>query len=92
MNKKLNYILFIIAATVVNIIIMILLYLIPLILLILIFKEDSNNSLMPFLYLIVLPMLSIAGGYLIYSRIYKLFRQKVDMEKYFEPIFKKKRY
>ena len=34
---------------------------------------------------------SIAASFLIYSRLIKWLSRKVDMEKYFMPIFKKKR-
>jgi ABC-type Na+ efflux pump permease subunit len=89
MNKKLNYVLFIVAATVVNIIIIGLLIIIPLILL-RVFLGDTADSIYP-IVIAFLPLLAIIGGYFIYTKLYMLFREKVNMEKYFEPIFKRKR-
>jgi hypothetical protein len=37
------------------------------------------------------PLVAIGGGYVIYANLFKFFRKKVDMDKYFEPLFKKKR-
>lgn len=88
MNKKLNYVLFLIAATIVNIIIMGLLFIIPLIILTLILREQMQ-TVFSILY-IILPVFSIGGGYFVYSKLYKYFREKVDMEKYFEPLYRKK--
>jgi len=88
MNKKLNYVLFLLATTAINIVIMGLLFFIPFVLIAIIFKKYIDTVL-PILY-IVMPLVSIFGGFLIYSKLYKIFRQKVDMEKYFEPLFKKK--
>jgi undecaprenyl pyrophosphate phosphatase UppP len=89
MNKKVNYALFLIAATIVNIVIMILLFVIPTVILAVIL-EDKMQSVWPFL-IIILPVVAIGGGYFIYSKLFKLFREKVDMNKYFEPLFKKKK-
>ncbi|MBN2531839.1 MAG: hypothetical protein JXB88_03050 [Spirochaetales bacterium] len=87
MNKKLNYVLFLLAATVVNIIIMALLFFIPFILLALLLGK-SFETIYPIL-IIILPLVSIVGGYFIYSKLYMFFREKVNMEKYFEPLFKR---
>ena len=88
MNKKLNYVLFLLVTTVINIVIMGLLFIVPFVLFALLFKKYIDTVL-PILYIVV-PLFSIFGGFLIYSKLYKIFRQKVDMEKYFEPLFKKK--
>lgn len=89
MNKKLNYLLFIIAATGVNIIIMGLLFIIPFLLLFFILGE-TFYSIAPIL-IAVLPLVSIVGGYFIYTKLYMIFKNKVNMEKYFEPIIKRRK-
>ena len=85
MNKKLNYVLFLLGATLANILIMGLLFIIPLIILTLIFRGQMND------FFVIIPFIcAIGGGYFIYSKLFTFFRSKVDMEKYFEPFFKKK--
>lgn len=86
MNKKVNTALFILGATVVNILIMIILLVIGLAIVARIIPSDAGNG-GQFAFLLVF-LLSIAGSFFIYNRVIKLISKKIDMEKYFHPIFK----
>lgn len=90
MNKKLNTFLFLIVGTIVNIAIMLLLLIGCLYLIGLIFNADSNGQVVTAVTLSAV-MLSVVGSYLIYSRIIKLVNKKWDLERYIEPLFRRKR-
>ena len=87
MNKKANTVLFILGATVVNILIMIILLVIGLAIIARIIPPDGGGNSGQFAFLMVF-LLSIAGSFFIYNRVIKLISKKIDMEKYFHPIFK----
>jgi hypothetical protein len=89
MNKKLNSILFILAATVANVIIIGLLIIIPTVLLALLLGE--NFSSISWALFAFLPIAAIVGGFFIYTKLYTILQKKVNIEKYLEPIFKRKR-
>jgi hypothetical protein len=55
-----------------------------------IFGEGVSPNLISIL-MVVIFIGSIAASFLIYSRLIKWLSRKVDMEKYFMPIFKRKR-
>jgi len=90
MNKMLNTFLFIVGATVLNIgimiILMVILFLIPAVLL----NHNVYKKVMPYLNP-VLFIGAIVATFFIYNRLIKWFSKRVDMEKYFHPIFKRKR-
>ena len=86
MNKKLNTALFILGATVVNILIMIVLLVIGLAIIARLIPEDGGTG-GQFAFLLVF-LLSIAGSFFIYNRVIKLISKKIDMDKYFHPIFR----
>ncbi len=90
MNKKLNTVFFIIGATVFNLICIVLLMLISLVLISVIFKDNLSPAALSIL-LMVLFIGSIAGTFLIYRFILNLVSRRLDLEKYFLPLFKKKR-
>ena len=85
MNKKVNTALFILGATVVNILVMIILLVIGLAIIARIIPPDGAGGQFAFLMVF---LLSIAGSFFIYNRVIKLVSKKIDMEKYFHPIFK----
>lgn len=87
MNKKVNTVLFILAATVVNIGIMIILLLLGLLLLGRLLPQDFSPEIGQILFLLVF-VASIAGAFFLYNRIIKLVSKKIDMDKYFDPIFR----
>ena len=85
MNKKLNTAVFLVVATAVNIGIMLVVFVGLMVAVTLIARE--NQQLMSVLYIVAF-FLSIVATFLLYSLIMKLFQKKVDMEKYFHPIFR----
>ena len=49
--------------------------------------ESSSSWAIPVIFI-----LSIAGSFLVYRGIIKILEKKVNMEKYFDPIFGRKKY
>lgn len=90
MNKKLNTLLFLLVGTIVNIVIMLLLLVAFLYLIGHLFSGSSNGQIVTIVTLLAV-MLSVVGSYLIYSRLIKFASKKWDMEKYIEPLFRRKR-
>jgi hypothetical protein len=90
MNKRTNTVLFLIGATVFNLLLMFALIVLSLVLIRVIFGEGVSPNLISIL-MVVIFIGSIAASFLIYSRLIKWLSRKVDMEKYFMPIFKRKR-
>ena len=90
MNKRTNTVLFLVGATVFNLLVMFALIVISLVLISAIFRDRLSPNLMSIL-MVVIFIGSIAASFLIYSRVIKWLSRKVDMEKYFMPIFKKRR-
>lgn len=87
MNKKLNTFLFILAATVINLTLMILLLVLMLVLMGTLVPEDSSPALVQMLLLLSF-LIAVGGAFGLYSLIIKLVTKRIDMEKYFHPIFK----
>ncbi len=87
MNKKVNTILFILGATIVNIIVMAILFILCLVLIARFVNPES--SLMP-LWLGVMFLVSIGGSFFLYTFVMKRISAKFDMEKYLDPIFKRR--
>jgi len=85
MNKKLNTAIFLVVATAVNIGIMLIVFVGLMVAVTLIARD--NAQLMSVLYIVAF-FLSIVATFFLYSLIMKLFQKKVDMEKYFHPIFR----
>ena len=89
MNKKANTILFILAATVFNIIVTVLCFLVILVLysrfLYSIFPEESVAWALPVIFIA-----SIVASFFVYRIVVKLIMKKVDMDKYFDPIFSRR--
>ena len=86
MNKKTNTALFILAGTVFNILITIISFLVFLIIYTKFFHAHSSENSLAW----VLPVIfisSIIASFLIYRMVIKLIQKKVDMHKYFSPIF-----
>lgn len=90
MNKRTNTVLFLIGATVFNLLSMFVLIVLGLVLVSAIFRDRLSPNLMSVL-MVVIFIGSIAASFLIYSRVIKWLSRKVDMERYFMPIFKRKR-
>ena len=89
MNKKANTIIFLLAATVFNIIVTMICFFAMFFLfsrfLLPVMPEETIAWALPVLF-----ALSIVGGVLVYRAAVKLMQKKVDVEKYFDPIFKRR--
>lgn len=90
MNKKLNTTLFVIGATVVNIAIMGVLFLAGFYIASRLLPEDVAPNTVLIIFMLIF-IGSILGSFFIYHRLVRLISSKVDMEKYFHPIFKPKK-
>ncbi len=88
MSKRTNTILFMLAATVVNILLMMIIFIICFILLTRF--VDPESSLVP-LYLGLTFLVSIGGSFFLYSRIIKALNAKFDLEGKLGPLFSTKR-
>ena len=89
MNKKANTVLFILGATVFNLLTMAVLFIVPLLLIIAIFKDGIGDAF-PIVSL-VLFFGALVGSFFVYGFAMKKIQAKIDMDKYFDPIFKKKK-
>jgi hypothetical protein len=90
MNKKVNTVLFLLGATVFNLLIMFVIILLFLVLLSAIFRGSLNPNVLSVL-MIVIFIGSIAASFFIYGRVVKWISRKVDMEKYFLPLFRRRK-
>lgn len=90
MNKKLNTTLFILGATVVNIIIMGLLFFGGFFLASRLLPEDISPNVVLIIFMLIF-IGSILGSFFIYHRLVRLLSSRIDMEKYFHPLFKQKK-
>lgn len=91
MNRRLNSILFILAATIVNIIAMVLIFGVFMIL----FARFIAPHLAPSVNQIVLLVIfvgSVAITYVLYHRLMKWLSRRYPLEKYFGPVFGKDRH
>lgn len=88
MNKKVNTVLFMLAATVVNVLIMVgLLFGLGA----LYIATTANLQIadgVRMIFLVLIFAISIFGTYFLYNLIVKKLTTKIEMEKYFDPIFK----
>jgi hypothetical protein len=85
MNKKTNTLLFILGGTVFNILVTILCFIILLVIYGRFFTqlpEDSAAWILPVIFVV-----SIVASFLVYRLAIKIIMKKIDMEKYFDPIF-----
>ena len=90
MNKKLNTVLFILGASVLNVLLMLILMALGMILISLVLPENVSQGLASILYILIL-VLSVAGSFFIYHRGIRFLSKKIDMDKYFHPIFKRRK-
>ena len=86
MNKKLNTALFIIGASILNVILMVVLMTIGLALVSLVIPGNISPTIASALFILVF-LLSVAGSFFAYHKAIRFISKKVDMEKYFYPIF-----
>jgi hypothetical protein len=88
MNKKINTVLFVLGATVVNIILMICLALLGLYILSLLPLQQMGGGVRSILMIVVF-IGSVVGTFFLYHALVKLVSKRIDMDKHFHPIFKK---
>ncbi len=86
MNKKLNTALFIIGASILNVVLMIIIMTIGLALVSLLVPENISPGIASALFIFVF-LFSVAGSFFAYHKGIKLLAKKIDMDKYFHPIF-----
>ena len=89
MNKKLNTALFMLGATIFNLVLLFVLILLAMLALTALFGERLGPSTMSIL-LIVVFLGAMVGSFLIYNQVVKWIARKIDMEKYFLPLFKRR--
>jgi hypothetical protein len=90
MNKKANTVLFLLGATVFNLLLMFLLIVIFLVLISAIFKDSLSPNILSILMIVVF-IGSIAASFFIYGRVVKWLSRKIEMDKYFIPLFRRKK-
>jgi membrane-bound acyltransferase YfiQ involved in biofilm formation len=88
-NKKLNTVLFMLGATVFNLLLLFVLILLAMLALTAAFGDRLGPSLMSIL-LIVVFLGAMVGSFLIYNQLVKWLARRIDMEKYFLPLFKRR--
>jgi ABC-type Na+ efflux pump permease subunit len=86
-NKKLNTVLFILGATLVNILTMLLILVLGLVFIFRVLPESVQESIGQFMSLLLF-LVAIGGSFYAYHRIIKYVSKKVDLDKYFHPIFR----
>ncbi|MDR0557297.1 MAG: leader peptide processing enzyme [Treponema sp.] len=86
MNKKLNTFFFVLAATAVNLVITIIVFFVLLMLFLRLIAPHISEEAVTWGSMLIF-ILAIALAFIIYQVIIKLFAAKVDMHKYFDPIF-----
>jgi uncharacterized membrane protein len=90
MNKKVNTVLFLLGATVFNLLIMFILIVLFLVLISAVFQKSLNANVLSIVMILVF-VGSIAASFFIYGRVVKWLSRKIDMDKYFIPLFRRKR-
>lgn len=90
MNKKVNTVLFLLGATVFNLLLMFILIVLFLVLISVVFRDSLGPNLISIMMIVVF-IGSIAASFFIYGRIVKWLNRKIDMDKYFIPLFRRKK-
>lgn len=89
MNKKANTLFFVLGATVVNILFMTILFVAGLILIGQLPESVQENAGQ---ILVIVPFfIAIGVSFFLYNRLMKYLTTKIDMDKYFHPIFSRRR-
>ena len=90
MNKKANTVLFLLGATVFNLLVMFILIVLFIVLMSVVFRDSLGPNLISILMIVVF-IGSIAASFFIYGRVVKWLSRKIDMDKYFIPLFRRKK-
>jgi membrane protein YdbS with pleckstrin-like domain len=86
MNKKVNTLLFVLGATVFNILLTIVIFIVLFLLCVKFMPSDVASGALPFVFIA-----SLVASFFAYNAMLKFVTTKVDMDKYFDPIFKNRR-
>jgi hypothetical protein len=86
MNKKVNTLLFVLGATAFNILATIILFVALFFICVRLLPENIVSGALPFVFIG-----SLVGSFFAYNALLKIITAKIDMDKYFDPIFKAKR-
>ena len=87
MNKKINSVLFFIAATAVNILTMALILFAGMHLAGAVLPESAKETTGRFLFIVIF-LIAVAGSFFIYNRLIRFLSKRIDMGKYFPPVFR----
>ena len=90
MNKKLNTVLFVLAASVFNIFLMVVFLLAGLALLGTFAGESIGEGAATAAFLAIF-IGAIAGAFFVYHRIVRLISRKIDMDAHFHPLFRRRK-
>lgn len=90
MNKKLNTVLFLLAASIYNIVVMILIIVLLLFIISRFITEQVSPGLTSGLFILIF-ILGIAGSFFIYHRTIKYLSTKIDFDKYFMPLIRSRK-
>ena len=90
MNKKVNTVLFLLGATVFNLLVIFILIVLFLVLISVVFRESLNPTVLSISMTLVF-IGSIAASFFIYGRVVKWLQRRIDMDKYFMPLFRRKK-
>ena len=92
MNKKLNTVLFMVGATVFNLLVIAILVLIPSVTVLLILRalEVTISGQTVSILGLVFFLAALGGSFFVYGFAMRKLSERVDMDKYFEPLFRKK--
>ncbi|MFA7371725.1 MAG: leader peptide processing enzyme [Sphaerochaetaceae bacterium] len=88
MGKKINTLLFIVIATILNIVLMIALFIGCLFLVTRFVNPES--TMMPLIFGLIF-LVSIGGSFVVYNLLIRWFSKKYSLEKYLSPLFSRKR-
>jgi len=89
-NKKVNTVLFVIAATVFNVLIMTIILVAGLAIMGIVLPEKVQESGGQVLF-IILFLVSIGGAFFSYNLVVRIISKKIDLDRYFHPIFSSRR-
>jgi protein-S-isoprenylcysteine O-methyltransferase Ste14 len=90
MNKKINTLLFILGATVANILIFVIVFFVLLFLYLQFLASHVGPEVSQWATALIF-VITIALSFIIYNRFIKVFTNKIDMDKYFDPLVKPRR-
>ena len=90
MNKKLNTVLFLLAASLYNIIVMIIIIVLLLLIVSRVVTEKSSPNLVSGVFILIF-LIGIIGSFFIYHRTVKYLSKKIDFDKYFMPLVRSRK-